>query len=386
MTGSISTSWLLSSPSNSNSASSSESYSFIATLKPFRYYPFQSLTPNRISSRSPLPSIQIRAGIRELRERIDSVKNTQKITEAMRLVAAARVRRAQDAVIKGRPFTETLVEILYSINQSAQLEDIDFPLSIVRPVKRVALVVVTGDKGLCGGFNNAVTKKATLRVQELKQRGIDCVVISVGKKGNAYFSRRDEFDVDKCIEGGGVFPTTKEAQVIADDVFSLFVSEEVDKVELVYTKFVSLVKSDPVIHTLLPLSMKGESCDVKGECVDAIEDEMFRLTSKDGKLAVERTKLEVEKPEISPLMQFEQDPVQILDAMMPLYLNSQILRALQESLASELASRMNAMSNATDNAVELKKNLTMAYNRARQAKITGELLEIVAGAEALRES
>lgn len=378
MTGSISTSWLLSSPSNSNSASSSESYSFIATLKPVRYYPFQSLTPNRISSRSPLPSIQIRAGIRELRERIDSVKNTQKITEAMRLVAAARVRRAQDAVIKGRPFTETLVEILYSINQSAQLEDIDFPLSIVRPVKRVALVVVTGDKGLCGGFNNAVTKKATLRVQELKQRGIDCVVISVGKKGNAYFSRRDEFDVDKCIEGGGVFPTTKEAQVIADDVFSLFVSEEVDKVELVYTKFVSLVKSDPVIHTLLPLSMKGESCDVKGECVDAIEDEMFRLTSKDGKLAVERTKLEVEKPEISPLMQFEQDPVQILDAMMPLYLNSQILRALQESLASELASRMNAMSNATDNAVELKKNLTMAYNRARQAKITGELLEIVA--------
>ncbi|KAG7591809.1 ATP synthase F1 complex gamma subunit [Arabidopsis thaliana x Arabidopsis arenosa] len=382
MTGSISTSWLLSSHSNSKS----DSFSFIATLKPFRYYPFQSLSPNRISSRSPLPSIQIRSGIRELRERIDSVKNTQKITEAMRLVAAARVRRAQDAVIKGRPFTETLVEILYSINQCAQLEDIDFPLSIVRPVKRVALVVVTGDKGLCGGFNNAVIKKATLRVQELKQRGIDCVVISVGKKGNAYFSRRDEFDVDKCIEGGGVFPTTKEAQVIADDVFSLFVSEEVDKVELVYTKFVSLVKSDPVVHTLLPLSMKGESCDVKGECVDAMEDEMFRLTSKDGKLAVERTKLEVEKPEISPLMQFEQDPVQILDAMMPLYLNSQILRALQESLASELASRMNAMSNATDNAVELKKNLTMAYNRARQAKITGELLEIVAGAEALRES
>lgn len=386
MTGSITTSWLLSSPSNSKSVSGSNSFSFLATLKPFRYYPFQSLSPNRISSRTPSTSIQIRSGIRELRERIDSVKNTQKITEAMRLVAAARVRRAQDAVIKCRPFTETLVEVLYSINQSAQLEDIDFPLSIVRPVKRVALVVVTGDKGLCGGFNNAVIKKATLRVQELKQRGIDCVVISVGKKGNAYFSRSDEIEVDKCIQGGGVFPTTKEAQVIADDVFSLFVSEEVDKVELVYTKFVSLVKSDPVIHTLLPLSMKGESCDVKGDCVDAMEDEMFRLTSKDGKLAVERTKLEVEKPEISPLMQFEQDPVQILDAMMPLYLNSQILRALQESLASELASRMNAMSNASDNAVELKKNLTMAYNRARQAKITGELLEIVAGAEALRGS
>ncbi|VVA91461.1 unnamed protein product [Arabis nemorensis] len=378
MAGSISTSRLLSSPSYSGS----DSLSFLATQKPFRCYPFQSRSP----SRSPFPSFLIRSGIRELRERIDSVKNTQKITEAMKLVAAARVRRAQEAVIKCRPFNETLVGILHSINQSAQLEDIDFPLSIIRPVKRVALVVVTGDKGLCGGFNNSVIKKASLRIQELKQRGIDCVVISVGKKGNSYFSRRDEIDVDKCIQGGGVFPTVKEAQVIADDVFSLFVSEEVDKVELVYTKFVSLVKSDPVIHTLLPLSMKGESCDANGECVDAMEDEMFRLTSKDGKLAVERTRIEIEKPEISPLMQFEQDPVQILDAMMPLYLNSQILRALQESLASELASRMSAMSNATDNAVELKKNLTTAYNRARQAKITGELLEIVAGVEALRES
>lgn len=301
-------------------------------------------------------------------------------------MAAARVRRAQEAVINCRPFTETLVGILHSINQCAQSEDVDFPLSNVRPVKRVALIVVTGDKGLCGGFNNAVIKKANSRVDELKHRGVDCVVVSVGKKGNAYFSRRDDVEVDKCIEGGSVYPTAKEAQVIADDVFSLFVSEEVDKVELVYTKFVSLVKSDPVIHTLLPLSVKGESRDVNGESVDAMEDEMFRLTSKDGKLAVERTKVEVvERPEmISPLMQFEQDPVQILDAMMPLYLNSQILRALQESLASELASRMSAMSNATDNAVELKKSLTVAYNRERQAKITGELLEIVAGAEALR--
>ncbi|KAJ4879358.1 hypothetical protein Rs2_36412 [Raphanus sativus] len=372
MTGSISTSWLLSSPPNSKSNAISKSISFPPRV--------------RLSPRSPLPTTQIRAGIRELRERIDTVKNTQKITEAMKLVAAARVRRAQEAVINCRPFTETLVGILHSINQCAQSEDVDFPLSNVRPVKRVALVVVTGDKGLCGGFNNAVIKKANLRVDELKQRGVSCVVVSVGKKGNAYFSRRDDVEVDKCIEGGGVYPTAKEAQVIADDVFSLFVSEEVDKVELVYTKFVSLVKSDPVIHTLLPLSVKGESRDVNGECVDAMEDEMFRLTSKDGKLAVERTKVEVvERPEmISPLMQFEQDPVQILDAMMPLYLNSQILRALQESLASELASRMSAMSNATDNAVELKKSLTVAYNRERQAKITGELLEIVAGAEALR--
>ncbi|XP_010532125.1 PREDICTED: ATP synthase gamma chain 2, chloroplastic isoform X1 [Tarenaya hassleriana] len=375
----ISSSWV--SPCSSISTPDSISFSF--SLNPFQYPTHQSPNPDRKFSKSSLPSVVIQSGLRELRNRINTVKNTQKITEAMKLVAAAKVRRAQEAVINSRPFTETVVGFLYSINRCAQLEGVDFPLTIVRPVTRVALVVVTGDKGLCGGFNNAVIKKANARAKELKERGIECTVISVGKKGNAHFRHRDDIAVDRFVEGG-VFPTAKEAQAIADDVFSLFVSEEVDKVELVYTKFVSLVKSDPVIQTLLPLSMKGEARDEKGECVDSIEDEMFRLTSKDGKLAMERTKTQAGEPEISPLLQFEQDPVQILDAMMPLYLNSQILRALQESFASELASRMSAMSNATDNAVELKKNLTMAYNRERQAKITGELLEIVAGAEALQ--
>ncbi|KAL6205487.1 hypothetical protein ACLB2K_022746 [Fragaria x ananassa] len=328
----------------------------------------------------------IQCGLRELRERIDSIKSTQKITEAMKLVAVARVRRAQDAVINGRPFSETLVEVLYDINGQLQGEDIDIPLTNVRAVKRVAIVVISSDRGLCGGFNNALTKKAQTRIGELKKLGLEVVLISVGKKGNSYFMRRPEIKVDRLMEGG-TFPTAKEAQVIADDVFSLFVSEEVDKVELVYTKFVSLVKSEPVIQTLLPLSPRGEVVDVNGNCVDAIGDEMFRLTSKEGKLALERGSVKKkERKEMSPLMEFEQDPVQILDAMMPLYLNSQILRALQESAASELAARMNAMSNATDNADELKKTLSRSYNRARQAKITGELLEIVAGAEALRES
>ncbi|KAK9938547.1 hypothetical protein M0R45_015277 [Rubus argutus] len=343
------------------------------------------ISPQRLrsqSSRTPA----IHCGLRELRERIDSIKNTQKITEAMKLVAAARVRRAQDAVINGRPFSETLVEVLYDINEQLQGEAIDIPLTNVRPVKKVALVVITSDRGLCGGFNNALTKKAQTRIAELKKFGLEVTLISVGKKGNSYFMRRPEINVDRFIEGG-TFPTAKEAQVIADDVFSLFVSEEVDKVELVYSKFLSLVKSEPVIHTLLPLSPRGEVLDVNGNCVDAMEDELFRLTSKEGKLALERdsVKKKKERKEMSPLMEFEQDPVQILDAMMPLYLNSQILRALQESTASELAARMNAMSNATDNAVELKKTLSRSYNCARQAKITGELLEIVAGAEALRE-
>lgn len=339
-----------------------------------------SIKPRNFSS--PRPSPTILCGLRDLRDRIDSVKNTQKITEAMKLVAAAKVRRAQEAVVSSRPFSETLVEVLYNINTQLQTDDIDVPLTKVRPVRKLALVVVTGDRGLCGGFNNAVLKKAVSRIEEFKVLGLDYIVISVGKKGNSYFLRRPFIPVDRFLELGSL-PTTKDAQAIADDVFSLFVSEEVDKVELLYTKFVSLVKSDPVIHTLLPLSPKGEVCDINGVCVDAAEDELFRLTTKEGKLTVEREMVRTPTPAFSPILQFEQDPVQILDALLPLYLNSQILRALQESLASELAARMSAMSSATDNAIELKKNLSIAYNRQRQAKITGEILEIVAGAEAL---
>ncbi|XXG89662.1 hypothetical protein AAC387_Pa12g1612 [Persea americana] len=367
------TMWVTSKPSLSDpNPLSSRSH-----LHPFRL-PTSSTTPTTTRS----STSTIHAGLRELRERIDSVKNTQKITEAMKLVAAAKVRRAQEAVVNGRPFSETLVEVLYNINENLQTEDIDVPLTSVRPVKKVALVVVTGDRGLCGGFNNFIIKKAESRMRELTELGVAYTIISVGKKGNSYFLRRPYIPVDRFLEGGSL-PTTKEAQAIADDVFSLFVSEEVDKVELLYTKFVSLVKSDPVIHTLLPLSPKGEICDVNGNCVDAAEDELFRLTTKEGKLTVERDTVRTPTPEFSPILQFEQDPAQILDALLPLYLNSQILRALQESLASELAARMSAMSNATDNAMELKKSLSMAYNRERQAKITGEILEIVAGANAL---
>ncbi|KAM7525235.1 hypothetical protein LguiA_015137 [Lonicera macranthoides] len=359
--------------------SDSSPLSFRSSVSPFQFPTQNSPNSNQSKSSSVTP---IHCNLREIRERITSVKNTQKITEAMKLVAAAKVRRAQEAVVNARPFSETLVEVLYSINEQLQTEDIDVPLTNVRPVKKVALVVVTGDRGLCGGFNNQILKKAEARIRELKALGLEYTVISVGKKGNSYFLRRPYIPVDKYLEGGSL-PTAKEAQAIADDVFSLFVSEEVDKVELLYTKFLSLIKSDPVVHTLLPLSPKGEICDINGKCVDAAEDEFFRLTTKEGKLTVERDVVRTETTDFSPILQFEQDPVQILDALLPLYLNSQILRALQESLASELAARMTAMSAATDNAVELTRNLSQVYNRQRQAKITGEILEIVAGADAL---
>ena len=155
----------------------------------------------------------------------------------------------------------------------------------------------------------------------------------------------------------------------------LFLSESVDRVELVYTKFISLVSNRPVTQTLLPLDPQG---------LEAKDDEIFRLTSRDGRLAVERSDAPAsEVSEFPKDMLFEQDPAQILDALLPLYLNNQILRALQESAASELASRMTAMNSASDNAKELMKSLTLSYNKARQAAITQEILEVVGGAEAL---
>jgi F-type H+-transporting ATPase subunit gamma len=304
-----------------------------------------------------------------------------KKTRIKKQVAAAKVRRAQEAVINGRPFSENLVKVLYGVNQRLRVEDVDSPLCDIRPVKTVLLVALTGDRGLCGGYNNFVIKKTEARYKELTAMGIKARLVLVGNKGKQYFQRRPQYDVARSFALGAT-PTTREAQAIADEIFADFVSAEVDKVELVYTKFISLITSNPTVQTLLPLTPTGELCDVDGNCVDAAEDEVFKLTTQQGQLAVERETVTIETPELDPSLIFEQDPVQILDALLPLYMNSCLLRALQEALASELAARMNAMSNATDNARDLRKKLNTLYNRQRQAKITQELSEIVAGAGA----
>merc|ERR1711981_1296240 len=136
-------------------------------------------------------SLQVCAsGMKALRDRMESVANTKKITDAMKLVAAAKVRRAQEAVVKGRPFAENLVKVLYGVNQRLEDEDVDSPLTTIRPVKTVLLVVITGDRGLCGGYNNYVIKKAVARIRELNKIGVTCKVLNVGKRGAAFFKRR----------------------------------------------------------------------------------------------------------------------------------------------------------------------------------------------------
>ncbi|MBD2727193.1 F0F1 ATP synthase subunit gamma [Nostoc sp. FACHB-892] len=313
------------------------------------------------------------ANLKAIRDRIQSVKNTKKITEAMRLVAAARVRRAQEQVLATRPFADRLAQVLYGLQSRLRFEEANLPLLRKREVKSVGLLVISGDRGLCGGYNSNVIRRAENRAKEIKAEGLDYKFVLVGRKATQYFQRRDQ-PIDETYSGLEQIPTAAEANQIADQLLSLFLSEEVDRIELIYTRFVSLVSSRPVIQTLLPLDPQG---------LEAGDDEIFRLTTRGGQFQVEREKVTSQVRPLAPDMIFEQDPVQILDSLLPLYLSNQLLRALQESAASELAARMTAMSNASENAGELINTLTLSYNKARQAAITQELLEVVGGAEAL---
>lgn len=308
-----------------------------------------------------------------IRDRIKSVKNTRKITEAMRLVAAAKVRRAQEQVTATRPFADRLAQVLYALQNRLQFEDVDLPLLKQREVKTVGIVVISGDRGLCGAYNTNVIRRAENRAKELQKEGINYKYVLIGRKSLQYFQRRAQPISAKYI-GLEQIPTAPEAAMIADELLTLFLAEEVDRIELVYTKFVSLISSRPVIQTLLPLTPQG---------LEPQDDEIFRLTTRGGDFEVTREKVTTPTRTFPRDMIFEQDPVQILDALLPLYLNNQLLRALQESAASELAARMTAMNNASDNASELVGKLTLTYNKARQAAITQEILEVVGGAEAL---
>jgi F-type H+-transporting ATPase subunit gamma len=312
--------------------------------------------------------------LKSIRDRIQSVKNTQKITQAMRLVAAAKVRRAQEQVTATRPFADRLAQVLYGLQGRLRFEEANLPLLRRREVKTVGLLVISGDRGLCGAYNSNVIRRAENRAKELKAEGIDCRFVLVGRKATQYFQRRNQA-IEATYIGLEQIPTSAEASQIADELLSLFLSETVDRVELIYTRFVSLISSRPVIQTLLPLDPQG---------FETPDDEIFRLTTRGGQFQVEREKVTAPQAQTFPQdMIFEQDPLQILDALLPLYLNNQLLRALQESAASELASRMTAMGSASDNAKQLISTLTLSYNKARQAAITQEIMEVVGGAEAL---
>ncbi len=313
------------------------------------------------------------ANLKEIRDRISSVKNTRKITEAMRLVAAAKVRRAQEQVLRSRPFADRLARVLENLQSRMRFEDVDAPLLEARPVETITLLAVTGDRGLCGGYNANIIKRTELRFAELKNKGFKVNLVLIGRKAITYFQNRS-YPIMATFTGLEQVPNASEAMGIANEVLDEFLSGGTDRIEMIFTKFINLVSSKPVIQTLLPLDPQG---------IATADDEIFRLTTREGRLGVEVAKLENVEPQIPSDIIFDQSPEQLLNALLPLYLQNQLLRSLQEAAASELASRMTAMNNASDNAKALAKSLTLDYNKARQAAITQEILEVVGGAAAM---
>jgi F-type H+-transporting ATPase subunit gamma len=309
------------------------------------------------------------ANLKFIRDRISSVKNTRKITEAMRLVAAAKVRRAQQQVLATRPFADRLAQVLYRLQSRIKFEDANLPLLEQRTVKTVGLLVISGDRGLCGGYNTNVIRRAENRAKELVAQGLNFQYILVGRKAVQYFTRRNQPIAAKFANLEQI-PTAAEANMIVEEASSAFLAGKIDRVELIYTRFLSLISSKPVVQTLLPIEPQG---------LEPADDEIFRLITKGGQFQVQREPIETTVREAPKDLIFEQEPVQILDALLPLYLDNQLLRAMQEAAASELASRMTAMNNASENAVDLISSLTLQYNKARQASITQEILEVVGG-------
>jgi len=318
----------------------------------------------------------------KLKNRIKAVKKTAKITDAMRLVAAAKVRKAQEGVKKARPFGDELQGMIKGLVKKLKgsgLEN-DLPmLKVPEQVKNVAVVIVGSNKGLCGGYNSQVVKRARARVLDLNAQGIVPKLIVVGKKAQQsvrgkFRTTTAEFETVEELEAPPKEPTAEEASKLSEKISSIFLSGEVDKVEIVYAKFLNLVTNEPSVRTILPLSPTG---------MEDEEDVAFKLTSEDGNFKVKTEKKEkVKAKDIEPDVLFDQPPEVILNSMLPLYLNSLIFSVLYEALASELGSKMTAMKAATDNAEELGKKLTTIYNKKRQAQITAEILEITSGAMA----
>ena len=311
------------------------------------------------------------ANLKDIRDRIGSVKNTRKITEAMRLVAAAKVRRAQEQVLRSRPFADRLARVLENLQSRMRFEDADAPLLEQREVGTITLLAITGDRGLCGGYNANIIKRTELRTAELVGQGYKVDLVLIGRKAITYFQNRaNQYTIRATFTGLDQVPKASEAMGIANEELAEFLSGSTDRVEIIFTKFINLVSSKPVIQTLLPLDPQG---------IAIPEDEIFRLTTRDGRLGVEAGTTSNLQPKLPSDIVFDQSPDQLLNALLPLYLENQLLRSLQESAASELASRMTAMNNASDNAKALAKSLTLDYNKARQAAITQEILEVVGG-------
>ncbi len=291
---------------------------------------------------------------RILKERIRSVRATKKITRAMELIAASRIVKAQARVAAAVPYSEQITEVVKDL--AAGGASSDSPLLAGRKdVAHTCYVVITADRGLCGGYNSGVQRAAEGEVKADILAGHDYTIIPVGKKAEGYFRFRG-YTRGRGFSGFSAQPTYEDAREIGDHVIDLFLSGEVDRVELVYTRFISAGSQEVVLRPLVPLS------------AETMAGGDGKAGSSDGS---------------GGDYEFEPDPATILDTLLPRYVEARVYAALLNAAASEHAYRQRAMKSATDNADELIKSLSRIMNRARQDSITTEIMEIVGGAEAL---
>jgi F-type H+-transporting ATPase subunit gamma len=284
-------------------------------------------------------------GLKEVRERIASVQNTMQITSAMKMVSAAKLRRAQDAITRMRPYAEKLQGVL--ANVSATLDSAEGVYSVQRPVRKLLVVAVTSNRGLCGGFNNNILKAT--RAFAAKHPDVQVEVLPLGKKAHDAYKRRDEeVAAGFATDAWRVFDALdfNRARSIADAILQRYAAGEYDKVVVIYNRFVNAAVQELTVEDFLPL-LPLEGAGTGG-------DYLFEPSKED-----------------------------IVERVVPNSLRVQFYKALLDSHASEHGARMTAMHQATDNASELIRDLKISYNKARQTAITTEILEIVAGSEAL---
>ena len=290
----------------------------------------------------------------DIRRRIKSVKNTQQITKAMKMVSAAKLRRAQDRVVTARPFANKMSEVLGELAKRTD-EDFHHPLLDLRGDQRYLLVLVTADKGLCGAFNTNLTKAAQVFMRENSDKSIE--IMAIGRKGRDFFRNRHATITGEYLglTGKGRVEFSEALEVARDIIKSYTDDTGIDKVFLIYNEFKSVLSQRVVLEQLLPVSRaKEEDPEAKSQQPVTLVDYIY-----------------------------EQPPEEMFSRLLPRLIETQIFRALLESVASEHGARMTAMDSASKNASELIESLTLNMNRVRQAAITNEIIEVVSGAAAL---
>lgn len=292
------------------------------------------------------------ATLRDIKNRIKGVNSTQQITKAMKMVAASKLRRAQEAIINARPYAKRIAEMFSNLVTDEDM--LTNPVIAPREtISNVAILVITADRGLCGAFNTNIIREASRYInEEIKEAGINYQLYCIGKKGSDFFSKRN-YNVAKIFPDVFTSLNYTSAQKVSDELTAGYLKGEFDKVILIFNEFKSLIQQKIVVEQFLPIPIQ---------------------------------KVSEEKTIAESIYIYEPDQKSIFNYLIPKHLRSQIWKVLLESHAAEFGSRMTAMDNATTNAKELIRTLNLTYNKARQAAITKEILEIVSGANALKQS